>query len=114
MYAFTKTHSALIIVLLLALIPAPILRGGNNLSTVPLTKGNSGKVITTPPTEVTRDPEENVNQARFTAAYRKLPLSFEINHGQTDAQVKFLARGNGYNLLLTSSEAVLHLNRSKL
>jgi uncharacterized protein (TIGR03437 family) len=37
----------------------------------------------------------------------KLPLSFEANRGQTDSQVKFLARGNGYNLFLTATEAVL-------
>ena len=40
----------------------------------------------------------------------KLPLSFEANQGQTDEQVKFLARGNGYNLFLTPTEAVLKLN----
>jgi hypothetical protein len=39
----------------------------------------------------------------------KLPLNFEANHGQTDSQVKFLARGNGYNLFLTATEAVLRL-----
>jgi hypothetical protein len=45
-------------------------------------------------------------------AYGKLPLSFEANRGQTDAQVRFLARGSGYSLFLTSEEAVLILNRS--
>ena len=33
---------------------------------------------------------------------QNLPLSFERNQGQTDAQVKFLARGNGYAVFLTS------------
>ena len=41
------------------------------------------------------------------AAYGNLPLSFEANHGQTAPQVKFLARGRGYSLFLTSQEAVL-------
>jgi len=41
--------------------------------------------------------------------YGKLPLSFEVNQGQTDAQVKYLSRGAGYSLFLTSSEAVLTL-----
>ncbi len=41
--------------------------------------------------------------------YGKLPLSFEINRGQTDARVKFLARGRGYALFLTGDEAVLSL-----
>jgi len=44
--------------------------------------------------------------------YGELPLSFEANRGQTDPQVKFLSRGNGYNLYLTSSEAVLTLRNS--
>ena len=47
------------------------------------------------------------------AAYSTLPMRFEVNEGQTASHVKFLARGNGYNLFLTSSEAVLHLKRSK-
>ena len=36
-------------------------------------------------------------------------LSFEANRGQADSQVKFLSRGNGYTLFLTSNEAVLSL-----
>ena len=39
-----------------------------------------------------------------------LPLSFEENRGQTDARVKFLARGGGYSLFLTPTEAVLKLS----
>jgi len=39
--------------------------------------------------------------------YGKLPLSFEANNGQTDAQVKFLSRGSGYGLFLTNNEAVM-------
>ncbi len=42
-------------------------------------------------------------------AYGHLPLSFEENRGQTDSQVKFLARGGGYSLFLTPTEAVLKL-----
>jgi uncharacterized repeat protein (TIGR03803 family) len=42
----------------------------------------------------------------------KLPLSFEPNLGQTDSQVKFLARGSGYKLFLTTDEAVLQLKKS--
>ena len=50
---------------------------------------------------------------RANEAYGKLPLSFEMNQGQTDAQVKFLSRGAGYNLFLTSTEAVLSLQQSR-
>ena len=44
--------------------------------------------------------------------YSKLPLSFEANEGQTDPRVKFLCRGYGYALFLTSAEAVLVLQGS--
>ncbi|MBV8054982.1 MAG: hypothetical protein JO071_07055, partial [Deltaproteobacteria bacterium] len=48
-------------------------------------------------------------RARILASYGKLPLSFEANRGQSDRQVKFLSRGNGYALFLTPTEAVLSL-----
>ncbi len=41
--------------------------------------------------------------------YGKLPLRFESNMGQSDKQVKFLARGNGYTIFLTPNEAVFSL-----
>ncbi len=47
---------------------------------------------------------------QIEAAYGRLPLQFEANQGQVDASVKFLARGRGYNLFLTSTEAVLVLS----
>ncbi len=47
--------------------------------------------------------------ARIGEAYGKLPLSFEANQGQADDDVKFLSRGNGYQLYLTATEAVLQL-----
>jgi hypothetical protein len=42
----------------------------------------------------------------------KLPLAFEKNRGQTGSKVKFLARGQGYTLFLTSGEAVLALHKA--
>ncbi len=51
-------------------------------------------------------------QKSISAAYGKLPLSFEANHGQTDSRVKFLSRGPGYGLFLTSGEAVLELRNA--
>lgn len=53
-------------------------------------------------------------QKRLTVTYGKLPLAFEVNRGQTDPQVKFLSRGNGYSLFLTSTEAVLALQKAKV
>ena len=53
---------------------------------------------------------EDSSTARVRAAYGRLPLSFEANQGQAKPQVKFLARGRGYSLFLTSQEAVLALS----
>jgi uncharacterized repeat protein (TIGR01451 family) len=49
--------------------------------------------------------------ARLLKNYGKLPLSLEANQGQTDVRVKFLSRGNGFTMFLTSSEAVFALRR---
>ena len=49
------------------------------------------------------------NKTRLQQAYGTLPLRFEANQGQADKQVKFLARGQGYNLFLTATGAVLRL-----
>lgn len=46
-------------------------------------------------------------------AWGRLPLSFEINEGQSDTPVKFMARGQGYGLFLTSNEAVFTLRRDQ-
>jgi hypothetical protein len=51
-------------------------------------------------------------QARLSESYGKLPLHFEANQGQMHQDVRFLARGPGYSLYLTSGEAVLVLTRS--
>jgi hypothetical protein len=56
-------------------------------------------------------PDAKKTQAQSN--YGKLPLSFEANQGQTDAQVKFLAHGQGYVLFLTPTEAVLSLKKSQ-
>ena len=45
--------------------------------------------------------------------YGKLPLAFEANVGQADADVSFISRGRGYSLLVTrSAETVLVLGKS--
>lgn len=48
-------------------------------------------------------------QTRPVTGYGQLPLAFEANQGQSDEQVRFLARGDGYSLFLTATEAVLSL-----
>ena len=40
----------------------------------------------------------------------RLPYTFEQNRGQSPAQVRFQARGEGYNLFLAEREAVLTLS----
>ncbi len=51
--------------------------------------------------------------AQISESLAKLPLSFEENLGQTDKSVRFIARGNGYQLYLTQNEAVMQLLGSK-
>ena len=51
----------------------------------------------------------NATSARVVSSYGKLPLSFEPNQGQTGKRIKFLSRGRGYALFLTSDEAILGL-----
>ena len=46
------------------------------------------------------------------ASRMQFPISFEANHGQTAAEVDFLARGPGYTVFLTPTGAVLSLKAS--
>ena len=43
------------------------------------------------------------------AAYGKLPLAFEVNRGQTEPAVAFLAHGPGYTLQLTPTAMLLSI-----
>jgi beta-propeller repeat-containing protein len=61
-----------------------------------------GREPATPPADVT-------SPRRLAASYGNVPLSFAANQGQSDEQVKFLARGQGYGVFLTPGEAVLSL-----
>jgi hypothetical protein len=47
--------------------------------------------------------------AKWNEAYGKLPLSFEENHGLTAREVRYVSHGSGYELFLTTQEAVLAL-----
>ncbi len=66
-----------------------------------------------PLTEQTSADIPEASEQQVLATYGKLPLSFEANQGQTDEQVKFLSRGGGYTLFLTSTEAVLVLRKAE-
>ena len=52
------------------------------------------------------------SSADLAKAFRKSPLTFQLNEGQTDAQVRYLARGAGYELFLTPQQAVIALRNS--
>src|SRR5215475_5487975 len=54
-------------------------------------------------------PAEAATRARVTEAYGALPLSFEVNRGQTDPSIKFLSRGANYSFSLAPTEATLQL-----
>jgi hypothetical protein len=61
------------------------------------------------PAKVT--PEE---ARKIAEQYGRIPMSFEPNQGQSASEVKFLSRGPGYDLYLTSQEAVLAMRRTTL
>jgi len=63
------------------------------------------------PLTATLTPADAATQSRASQAYGTIPLSFEANQGQTDAQVNFLSRGSGYTLFLTPTNAVLDLQQ---
>ena len=46
---------------------------------------------------------------RIWKTYAALPMSFEVNQGQAERTVRFLARGRGYTILLKPNEAALAL-----
>ena len=50
---------------------------------------------------------------RAAERYNRLGMIFEANRGQSSPDAKFLARGAGYDLRLTRSEAVLRFGKSK-
>ena len=69
-----------------------------------------------PTTLLTTPAPANLSRPRVTnhemqyappAAYEALPLTFELNRGQTHQRARFIARSEGYVLFLTPTEAVM-------
>lgn len=58
-------------------------------------------------------PASAAQSSRVRADLDALPLAFEANQGQTDPEVKYMARGNGYKLFLTSRKAIMALPGGK-
>ena len=57
--------------------------------------------------------QATVDREHFNAELARLPLHFERNEGQTDAEVDFITRGKGYTLFLTPVTAAFALNKSE-
>jgi len=57
-------------------------------------------------------PATRVPAGKRVETYGNVPLSFDENVGQTARNVRFMSRGSGYGLLLTSQGAQLTLHRS--
>ena len=74
------------------------------LAGIILVQANSGEAAV---------PNDATAKTRIAEGFGKLPLSFEINKGQVNRSVKFLSHGSGYDLFLTSTEAVLRLQKPR-
>jgi hypothetical protein len=57
-------------------------------------------------TSATQVPASASQSGRMRSDLDALPLAFEANQGQTDPQVKYMARGKGYTAFLTADETV--------
>jgi uncharacterized repeat protein (TIGR01451 family) len=56
---------------------------------------------------------DQATRAQIIQTIARQPLSFEANHGQADSQVKFIARGPSYGLLLMKTEAAIELRNEE-
>jgi PKD repeat protein len=102
--------------LLVAALPLTVMGIGGNGHTRPLP--SVGAPVTSLPTTDNAPAAPGLGESRrhsdtlrtdVLKTYGHLPLQFEANLGQTESTVKFLARGPGYTVFLTPSEAVLVL-----
>ena len=84
-----------------------------NTAAIPAVNGHASGATQPHPTifTVPNKSQNNLDRPNSADTYRKAPLSFEANVGQADKSVKFVARGVGYQLHLTSTQAVLSLNK---
>lgn len=55
---------------------------------------------------------DGAQPGRFRANLDALPLAFEANQGQTNPQVKYMARGNRYTAFLTADETIFSVQSS--
>ncbi|HEY8187185.1 MAG TPA: SBBP repeat-containing protein [Pyrinomonadaceae bacterium] len=105
-------RSAAVAVLILAILSGAVATPGTGGRKSGARGSRAASPVT--PAEASEPKSSATDDARRTRSadtYHRAPLSFEANQGQADPSVKFLARGAGYQLSLTSTEAVLSLNR---
>src|SRR6185436_7306071 len=69
---------------------------------------STGVSVDWPKTSQTQNPKTSAPGD----AFGRLPLSFELNRGQTDSRVRFLARGQGYGIFLTDDGAAFSFSDS--
>ncbi|MGA7592021.1 MAG: SBBP repeat-containing protein, partial [Candidatus Sulfotelmatobacter sp.] len=74
------------------------------LASVPCSGQNSG---------LATSPVRALQNAQIAPNYGNLPLTFELNQGQTAPQAKFVSRGKGYSAFLTAGGMVLSLRPNK-
>jgi hypothetical protein len=70
-------------------------------------RGSSAKQIAAAPGQAPALSAEQ--RGRVRESLGTLPLAFEANQGQTDPQVKYMARGNGYTVFLTANDTIFAL-----
>ncbi len=70
-------------------------------------RGSSAKQIAAAPGQAPALSAEQ--RGRVRESLDTLPLAFEANQGQTDPQVKYMARGNGYTVFLTANDTIFAL-----
>jgi uncharacterized protein (TIGR03437 family) len=59
------------------------------------------------------EPAPTTAATRLHQSYSRFPLRFEVNQGQSAPEIQFIARGHGYALALTGTEAVLQKNGAR-
>ncbi len=87
-------------VVAVAIVAVAVIAGSNHLQT-------QRKSSAAQPAQV---PANAAQRAAARASLDTLPLAFEANQGQTDPQVKYMARGNGYTAFLTADETVFAIH----
>ena len=80
---------------------------GGKVAATALELGPQAGQFTTLPVISSENGTNEITDAHKLQSYGKLPLHFEVNRGQIDNNVKFLARGLSSTLHFTSSEVII-------